>query len=1497
LVQALDSDHPPVERDRRSVFLLLLTILASAAFSVFVVAQNYWLDDSFITFRYFRNLFEGNGLLYNIGESVEGYTNFLWGVVGWLGLHLGHEPIHFTQWVSVGAQAVTLWTVYRIGLSATNRPARALLAPLLLGGQIAFLTYPMTGMETSFFTMLVTLSFHLFQLGEARTRAGSFALGCTVSALCMTRFDGFVLIGIMGVFPLLVRRQWRSLRVPLVMFLVTFTAYNAWRFSYYPTPLPNSFYAKISFSIARSIEGLDYVVQFFAERQLTLALALLPFVLRRTNGVGRSLGWVVVIQLAYVVTVGGDWMPHHRFIFHVLPLLMLLVQQGAWVAWDALTAHGKVPGGLGGGLLGVLVLINLVPLYQGRDFQELTGEHFRPEVARVIGLALDKQLPQDLTVAIEWGGILPYYTHHNVLDTFGITDFEIAHHEKLSRTIWGRRLGPGYLAKRAPDVIIPCAAAYPTAEKARASVQLGGKSRYGYYMKMEGPKYGYQLRILKVNQFTYCPLLVREGSWVSANQLGPDPTRVPGAVSAEAVPYQVSLFWGGGDPKGWKGRFAFESELGDPASAWTWRTDFEEGDALVMGLGMESSNWALPSLPPPASAPRSAREALPRFGGLIRSKTQGDADGACFSIEAHPATRLTTDIGATKVSWTLSDLAEQPRTVAVDSSGNAIHAVAQRLDQIAALERDHHGDRTHRVSLHTHSRFSTNPFEHEELLKGMAPFVRRAWFTDHNTGTARTILGGDFEDPAVVNRSWPATAVGAQLLSAGRVSDSRAGTGAYRLSAQCLPDSRVGSAWTEVAGSLSPSRPVTLLSSEPELKFSWKPTGSTIAFATVQFSSDDTIRYLSARPVNFNPANDILLPSAADEWSDQLVSLGADYARLRDGQALDCFAGVQLGVLCTPGVAAEAAFDEIELVTADPSELIRQQKEVLDQSQLIRSHVGMEQSAWCSESAVGTLMPHLTFLAPGDPSQLFPGFDRDQLPEDRRALVAQVQAAGGCVGTHHLQLDNHYDTFVDNGGLGVDLFEIGGVWAKPPNYRIADEFRDREAHGYPSQPIDEVYPLLVRWDRLTAQGLFLTGYGAPDLNGAFDEPTKRSFNRWLTSIVSADDSPEGLLRALRSGNAVASEWRSGALVTLDGGDGLSMGKVVVTDKAAHTVVARISDAPPGSRLRYVVGPLVRDTFDADVSAGVSPVSMGAAVVLDEAETTTSLEVDTSRGCFVRAELLNPAGHLIALSNPVCFLPYWPERWLFGRVAFDWQGVRLAGEDELLLDAVRVSDVGSLLLSGTVFGDLGTLQLSCATRPTAVELSAGSWSWDGSSMRLMLTDLPRGEFSAAVTFAEPLGPGQTADPLALPRRKRVLTVLDVGDPASESGRQLSGFGEVASITGAGSYRVLGEEPGEFVLPVPVGEATSLAFERATLPPSDRIALSGTTNWVFALDLLMDGKKIGTVPGSGSHVIELPAMSSTSVESVVDRRFTLVAKGESRPMIDRILLYGGPGVVEF
>ena len=47
-------------------------------FGILVQESGFICDDAFIGFRYVRNLMDGNGLVFNEGEYIEGYTNFLW---------------------------------------------------------------------------------------------------------------------------------------------------------------------------------------------------------------------------------------------------------------------------------------------------------------------------------------------------------------------------------------------------------------------------------------------------------------------------------------------------------------------------------------------------------------------------------------------------------------------------------------------------------------------------------------------------------------------------------------------------------------------------------------------------------------------------------------------------------------------------------------------------------------------------------------------------------------------------------------------------------------------------------------------------------------------------------------------------------------------------------------------------------------------------------------------------------------------------------------------------------------------------------------------------------------------------------------------------------------------------------------------------------------------------------------------------------------------------
>ena len=55
--------------------------LAACAIVFTVTYQGNVVDDALISFRYAVNLVEGRGLVFNPGERVEGYTNFLWTIV------------------------------------------------------------------------------------------------------------------------------------------------------------------------------------------------------------------------------------------------------------------------------------------------------------------------------------------------------------------------------------------------------------------------------------------------------------------------------------------------------------------------------------------------------------------------------------------------------------------------------------------------------------------------------------------------------------------------------------------------------------------------------------------------------------------------------------------------------------------------------------------------------------------------------------------------------------------------------------------------------------------------------------------------------------------------------------------------------------------------------------------------------------------------------------------------------------------------------------------------------------------------------------------------------------------------------------------------------------------------------------------------------------------------------------------------------------------------
>jgi hypothetical protein len=101
------SDHPTIIGLRKYLklwpgALLLVIFLAIAIYNSFLC------DDAFITFRYARNLANGLGPVFNAGERVEGYTDFLWMILLSGVIKLGGSP---ERWSQILAIAFSLGTI------------------------------------------------------------------------------------------------------------------------------------------------------------------------------------------------------------------------------------------------------------------------------------------------------------------------------------------------------------------------------------------------------------------------------------------------------------------------------------------------------------------------------------------------------------------------------------------------------------------------------------------------------------------------------------------------------------------------------------------------------------------------------------------------------------------------------------------------------------------------------------------------------------------------------------------------------------------------------------------------------------------------------------------------------------------------------------------------------------------------------------------------------------------------------------------------------------------------------------------------------------------------------------------------------------------------------------------------------------------------------------------------------------------------------------------
>jgi hypothetical protein len=325
--------------------LVAAMALVAVAASVFAKLYRYnVVDDAFISFQYAKNWWLGRGLVFNAGERVEGYTNFLWVALltpTWaaaraLGIDFTRAAIGLNALVSLADLALLYLVARRLLRGAWVAVSLVLLLCALDG---SYLAYSMSGLENHLF-VLCMLAAVLAWVGQTKKRW--LWTGLALAATAMTRPDGVLVVGAFGLAYGLGRGggggeeraggeqrgrgpEARPLAWALGTWAACYGVYFACRWAYYGLPLPNTFYLKVG----NTLEGLDrgwvYLSSFAEDRYGLPVVALLALRWAKTDALVRwLLGWAAA-HAAYVVYVGGDFYSGHRFLVVLLPVAYLLV--------------------------------------------------------------------------------------------------------------------------------------------------------------------------------------------------------------------------------------------------------------------------------------------------------------------------------------------------------------------------------------------------------------------------------------------------------------------------------------------------------------------------------------------------------------------------------------------------------------------------------------------------------------------------------------------------------------------------------------------------------------------------------------------------------------------------------------------------------------------------------------------------------------------------------------------------------------------------------------------------------------------------------------------------------------------------------------------------------------------------------------------------------------------------------------------------------------------
>jgi hypothetical protein len=431
----------------------VIIVLAIAVFIFTCLKLDLTQDDAYITFRYAANFLSGHGLVFNTGERVEGYTNFLWVMLMALFKGVfGIEFLTFSKVVGVITGSAIFFLLYLLlkhHFEKVPIPLHISLAVVLLGN-LSIPYWSIAGLETSAFTCMVLAAV----IAEYRRPQLSPALLVIASLL---RPEGVIVFGVILLNRFIVIRKipWQY----ILFYVIPLLPFAVFKLTYYGSLFPNPYYAKSGVGLEYIQSGLEYLWYFARTIGVYGIIFVVPLIAIRKLWCKYSLLYLyILIYTLYIIWVGGDVLRVYRFFVPVVPMLSFLFVVSLTELIFMVVHNRRQIYRI------VLVCAGGISYLMYSFSQEYVWTSRNQEIGLTnkmafISTKLKQYMGKDFSLAVSTIGRIGYdLLGHRVIDMVGLTDAYIAHHPEelkgITSTWKERRFNNRYLLEQQPDFIL-----------------------------------------------------------------------------------------------------------------------------------------------------------------------------------------------------------------------------------------------------------------------------------------------------------------------------------------------------------------------------------------------------------------------------------------------------------------------------------------------------------------------------------------------------------------------------------------------------------------------------------------------------------------------------------------------------------------------------------------------------------------------------------------------------------------------------------------------------------------------------------------------------------------------------------------------------------------------------------------------------------------------------------------------------------------------------------